>query len=89
MHEGHSIWIAQKAGAPGDGDDKTDPAILKMFCGRQEAEDRFRRPYTQPQLIVPVSISYELDPTDKRQGASFTRSRSTAATRRASSGHRD
>ena len=31
VHEGHSIWIAQKEGRAKDGDDKTDPAILKMF----------------------------------------------------------
>ena len=31
VHEGHSIWIAQKEGRAKNGDDKTDPAILKMF----------------------------------------------------------
>lgn len=65
LQEGHSIWIAQKEGRAKDGDDRTDPAILKMFhmAGKQQKiafADHMR------QLnIVPVAISYELDPGDQ------------------------
>ncbi|MFQ2376784.1 1-acyl-sn-glycerol-3-phosphate acyltransferase [Aeromonas caviae] len=63
--EGHSIWIAQKEGRAKDGDDKTDPAILKMFYvdGKKQKIDFVD--YMRSLNIVPVSISYELDPTDK------------------------
>ena len=65
VHEGHSIWIAQKEGRAKDGDDKTDPAILKMFYvdGKKQKIDFVD--YMRSLNIVPVSISYELDPTDK------------------------
>ena len=65
VHEGHSIWIAQKEGRAKNGDDKTDPAILKMFYvdGKKQKIDFVD--YMRSLNIVPVSISYELDPTDK------------------------
>jgi hypothetical protein len=31
LDTGHSIWIAQREGRAKDGNDYTDPAILKMF----------------------------------------------------------
>ncbi|MGL5031486.1 MAG: 1-acyl-sn-glycerol-3-phosphate acyltransferase [Aeromonas sp.] len=65
VHQGHSIWIAQKEGRAKNGDDKTDPAILKMFYvdGKKQKIDFVD--YMRSLNIVPVSISYELDPTDK------------------------
>ncbi|WP_064608624.1 1-acyl-sn-glycerol-3-phosphate acyltransferase [Photobacterium sp. J15] len=64
LETGNSIWIAQKEGRAKDGNDKTDPAILKMFYmegrKRKESFDEF-----MPKLnIVPVAISYENDPCD-------------------------
>lgn len=60
----NSIWIAQKEGRAKDGNDQTDPAILKMF----HVEGRKRKisfPEFMTSLnIVPVSISYENDPCD-------------------------
>lgn len=65
LAEGHSIWIAQREGRAKDGNDVTDPAILKMFhlAGR-----RLKIPfaeYMRSLNIVPVSISYEYDPGDQ------------------------
>ncbi|MBQ8706924.1 MAG: 1-acyl-sn-glycerol-3-phosphate acyltransferase [Succinivibrionaceae bacterium] len=65
LSEGHSIWIAQREGRAKDGNDQTDPAILKMFhlAGR-----KLKIPFSQyvKQLnIVPVAISYEYDPGDQ------------------------
>ncbi len=62
--EHHSIWIAQKEGRAKDGDDKTDPAILKMFYmeGRKHKENF--ADYIAKLHIVPVAISYENDPLD-------------------------
>lgn len=60
----NSIWIAQKEGRAKDGNDFTDPAILKMFHveGRKQKIDF--ADYTRMLKIVPVSISYENDPCD-------------------------
>ncbi|KLV03316.1 acyltransferase [Photobacterium aquae] len=64
LETGNSIWIAQKEGRAKDGNDKTDPAILKMF----HVEGRKRKvefgDYMAELNIVPVAISYENDPCD-------------------------
>ncbi|MBE1273377.1 1-acyl-sn-glycerol-3-phosphate acyltransferase [Enterovibrio baiacu] len=64
LDEKQSIWIAQKEGRAKDGDDKTDPAILKMFSleGRRQKVDF--ADYISQLRIVPVTISYENDPCD-------------------------
>ncbi|KEY90140.1 bifunctional purine biosynthesis protein [Candidatus Photodesmus katoptron] len=60
----NSIWIAQKEGRAKDGNDFTDPAILKMFY----IEGRKRKisfpEYIKSLRIIPVAISYENDPCD-------------------------
>ncbi|MBF7730378.1 1-acyl-sn-glycerol-3-phosphate acyltransferase [Pseudomonas sp. N040] len=57
-----SVWIAQAEGRAKDGNDRTDPAILKMFhMSRKE------QPFSEVigQLhVIPVAISYEYDPCD-------------------------
>ena len=65
LQEGHNIWIAQKEGRAKDGDDCTDPAILKMFhmAGKQKKLGFVE--YMQQLNIVPVAISYEYDPGDE------------------------
>ncbi|CAH8234356.1 Acyltransferase [Vibrio aestuarianus] len=64
LDTGNSIWIAQKEGRAKDGNDFTDPAILKMFHveGRKQKIDFAS--YIQSLRIVPVAISYENDPCD-------------------------
>ena len=64
LSEQHSIWIAQKEGRAKDGNDETDPAILKMFHmeGKKRGEDFAT--YMAGLNIVPVCISYEYDPCD-------------------------
>ena len=60
---GHSIWIAQRSGRSKDGDDRTDPALLKMLhIGQRKARSFAEQ--AKRLNIVPVSISYELDPCD-------------------------
>ena len=55
-----SVWIAQREGRAKDGNDKTQMALLKMISmsGRKNIKQHF-----QKLKIVPVSISYEMDPT--------------------------
>lgn len=62
LRENRSVWIAQREGRTKDGDDATHQGVLKMLgMGSDEADlmDYFRK-----LKIVPVSISYEYDPTD-------------------------
>lgn len=62
QHENRSVWIAQREGRTKDGDDETNPGVLKMLgMGSDESN---LMDYFKKIKIVPVSISYEYDPTD-------------------------
>lgn len=61
--ENRSVWIAQREGRTKDGNDATHQGVLKMIgmaCNEDSMMDYFKK-----LRIVPVSISYEYDPTDK------------------------
>lgn len=60
--ENRSVWIAQREGRTKDGNDATNPGILKMLSMATEKENLVD--YFKKMRIVPVSISYEYDPTD-------------------------
>ena len=55
-----SIWLAQREGRAKDGNDVTQPGVLKMLT--IDAEDFFES--IKELNICPVSISYEYDPCD-------------------------
>ncbi|ASW73910.1 glycerol acyltransferase [Chryseobacterium piperi] len=60
--ENRSVWIAQREGRTKDGNDATQQGVLKMLAmaaGNQPLTDFFKT-----LKIVPLSISYEYDPTD-------------------------
>ena len=62
LSEGVSVWIAQKEGRAKDGWDRTDPALMKMLAlGYRDAAEPLNT-MIEDSHIVPVSISYELDP---------------------------
>lgn len=63
ISSGHSVWIAQREGRAKDGNDRTDPALIKMFYMAHRKE-RSLSEMAARLNIVPVSISYELDPCD-------------------------
>ena len=63
LEAGESIWIAQKQGRAKDGIDETDPAMLKMIH-LTERKTQSLGQYFDALKVVPVSISYELDPND-------------------------
>ena len=67
-----NIWIAQREGRAKDSDDRTQPAILKMMAmgGEGSVIDRLRQLH-----IVPLSISYELDPCDYLKAQEFQQRR--------------
>lgn len=60
----NSIWIAQKEGRAKDGNDLTDPAILKMFYIAGKHQQLAFPDYMASLKIVPVCLSYEFDPCD-------------------------
>ncbi len=58
--KGKSIWLAQREGRAKDGNDVTQPGVLKML--NIDAENFFEG--VKELNICPVSISYEYDPCD-------------------------
>lgn len=67
--ENRSVWIAQREGRTKDGLDKTHPGVLKMIGMASDEADLMD--YFKKLKIVPVSISYEYDPTDKLKMPQF------------------
>ena len=63
MHDGRSVWLAQREGRTKDGNDLTQQGVLKMLAlGSPKGTKTLD--YFKQLKIVPVSISYEFDPTD-------------------------
>ena len=62
LRENRSVWIAQREGRTKDGNDATHSGVLKMLAMGSEEENLMT--YFKKIKIVPVSISYEYDPTD-------------------------
>jgi len=60
--ENRSVWIAQREGRTKNGNDTTQQGVLKMLGMASSEEDVMT--YLKKLRIVPVSISYEYDPTD-------------------------
>ncbi|MBN7815873.1 1-acyl-sn-glycerol-3-phosphate acyltransferase [Algoriphagus pacificus] len=62
LHENRSVWTAQKEGRTKDGNDATHRGVLKMLTLCEEGPNPFG--YFEKIKLVPISISYEYDPTD-------------------------
>ncbi len=62
--DGNPIWIAQHEGRAKDGIDRTEPAIIKMLTMSQDKKTESFSEYVNKLHIVPIAISYELDPCD-------------------------
>ena len=62
LHENRSVWIAQREGRTKDGNDATNPGVLKMLG--MGSDEQNLMDYFKKIKIVPVAISYEYDPTD-------------------------
>lgn len=65
LDSNESVWIAQRDGRSKDGSDKTKATILKMltFIGKEKRISFYD--VVKGYHIVPISISYEIDPCDK------------------------
>ncbi|RKX92506.1 MAG: acyltransferase [Spirochaetes bacterium] len=68
------IWVAQREGRAKDGIDTTNPAVIKMLYLAKRKEMSLTE-FIKYVKIVPVSISYEFDPTDKVKGWALYRKR--------------
>ena len=55
LHENRSVWIAQREGRTKDGNDETNPGVLKMIGMGSDEENLMD--YFKKIKIVPVSIS--------------------------------
>ena len=62
LRENRSVWIAQREGRTKDGNDATHSGVLKMLGMGSDEKNLMN--YFKRIKIVPVSISYEYDPTD-------------------------
>ena len=62
--KGESVWISQREGRAKDGDDRTEPAVIKMLYLSQRREGLSLSQYLSRVRVVPVSVSYEIDPCD-------------------------
>jgi 1-acyl-sn-glycerol-3-phosphate acyltransferase len=62
FRENRSVWIAQREGRTKDGNDITQQGVLKMLAMASDGENLME--YFKKAKIVPISISYEYDPTD-------------------------
>lgn len=62
VEQNRSVWIAQREGRAKDGNDQTHQGVLKMIGMANDQTNLMD--YFKNIRIVPVSISYEYDPTD-------------------------
>lgn len=67
LEQGESVWIAQSQGRSKDGTDITDPAVLKMFMLAYRTEFRDFDTWLNQVNLIPVTLTYELDPCAPRK----------------------
>jgi len=58
------VWIAQREGRAKDGIDRTEPVVIKMLSMSRDKKTQEFDSHIAGLGIVPVAISYELDPCD-------------------------
>ncbi|PLW67618.1 glycerol acyltransferase [Pseudohalioglobus lutimaris] len=64
LEEKAPVWIAQREGRAKDGLDRTEPVIVKMLGMSRDKSSQGFGEHIASLGIVPVAISYELDPCD-------------------------
>jgi len=62
LRENRSVWMAQREGRTKDGNDLTQKGVLKMLTLAEKGSNPFG--FFEKIQLVPISISYEYDPTD-------------------------
>ena len=74
LEMGNSVWIAQREGRAKDGNDVTNPALLTMLSLAKRNEKISVTEMCERIKIIPVSISYEIDPCDSIKALELHRS---------------
>jgi len=64
LTESAPVWIAQREGRAKDGVDRSEPVIIKMLSMSRDKKNQTFSEHINSLRIVPVAISYELDPCD-------------------------
>ena len=67
LEASESVWIAQREGRAKDGLDRTDPALIKMLALAWRDEMTDLGDLCARIKVVPVAITYELDPCAPRK----------------------
>lgn len=76
LQEHSPIWIAQREGRAKDGVDRTEPVIIKMLSMSRNKREQTFGEHIEGLGIVPVAISYELDPCDAMKARELYQKRS-------------
>jgi glycerol-3-phosphate O-acyltransferase len=71
-----NTWIAQREGRAKDGLDITNPALISMLLLNKEKTTSIED-YLEQINIIPVAISYELDPCDQQKAIELSTIEST------------
>lgn len=64
LQDNESVWLAQREGRAKNGVDRTEPVIIKMLSMSRDKKQQDFAQHIAGLRIVPVAISYELDPCD-------------------------
>jgi hypothetical protein len=73
------VWIAQREGRAKDGLDRTERAVIKMLTLARDKREESMGDFVAGLRIVPVSISYELDPCDAMKARELSQRKATGA----------
>ena len=65
LNTNDSVWLAQREGRAKNGDDSTNPALIKMLYFSQKNDGLEFSDFINRLNIVPMVLSYEFDPCDK------------------------
>ena len=82
MEEGNSVWLAQREGRAKDGNDRTNPAVIKMLYLAPRREGIDFSEFLKRVNIVPVAVSYEFDPCDVLKARELHRTEQAGAYRK-------
>lgn len=72
LSQGNGVWIAQREGRAKDGDDRTNPSLIKMLFLSQRKNGLEFSEFINRCRIVPVAVSYEYDPCDTMKARELT-----------------
>ncbi len=67
------LWLAQREGRAKNGDDRTNPSVIKMLHLSQRKGGLEFNDFIKACFITPIAISYEFDPCDRMKARELYR----------------